>query len=359
MSKIPVWFNALHSKAGGGLTYLYNMAPLLAADPRLQVTVIATPEQSVPEGIARMSPPHWAQRAGFLTIEQIWLPWAARRHGVGVVYSPANYGPLWGAPTVILLSNSIAVGRLERRFSKRLYWLAIAVATWASLKRCAGALAVSSSIRDELAGRRGKRIIQVVPHGVSPSFAPGAGPREAFILAVGDIYIQKNFHTLIEAFLLVREKHPDMSLMIAGSVIDSDYKASLDDLVKRHKLESAVVFLGRVSVEGLRGLYQRCRVFVFPSLAESFGLPILEAMSSGAPVIASDCSAMPEVVGGAGILVDAADPYDLEHAMAAVLGTPQLAEELSVAGIHHAARFTWQAAAEATADVLIESSELF
>lgn len=356
MSKIKVWFNALHSKAGGGVTYLFNMAPLLAADPRLEVTIIATPEQSVPDGIARISPPQWAQRAGFLAIEQFWLPWAAQRHGVGVVYSPANYGPLWGVPTVILLSNSIAVGQLERRLSKRLYWLAISLATWASLKRCASALAVSSSIRDELAGRRSKRIIQVVPHGVSASFTPCVGPRDPFILAVGDIYIQKNFHTLIEAFLLVRARYPDISLKIAGSVIDADYMSSLEGLVKRNKLENAVEFLGRVSVDGLRELYQRCRVFAFPSLAESFGLPILEAMSSGAPVVASDRSAMPEVVGGAGILVDATDANALEQAIGAVLGTPSLAKELSVAGIHHAARFTWQAAAAATAEVLIAAA---
>jgi glycosyltransferase involved in cell wall biosynthesis len=353
MTKVSVWFNALHSKAGGGLTYLYNMAPLLAADPRLAVTVIATPDQAVPEGVERLAPPRWVNRLGFLAAEQAWLPLAARRHGVSVVFSPANYGPLWGVPTVILLSNSIAVGRLETRWSKRLYWLAIAAATWASLRRSARALAVSTSIRDELAGRRSGKSVMVVPHGVSPRFVPNLDERDSFILAVGDIYIQKNFHNLIEAFSRVRQSYPNVSLKIAGTVIDQDYKAELDARVSRLGLVGAVEFLGRMTVDGLSALYRRCRVFAFPSLAESFGMPILEAMASGAPVVASDRSAMPEVAGGAGILVDAADPSQLAEAIEAVLGRPQLASEMAEAGVRHAAKFTWEAAAAATADALI------
>ncbi len=356
MSKTRVWFNALHSKAGGGLTYLFNMAPQLAADPRLDVTVIATPEQAVPEGVARLSPPEWARRRGFMAAEQIWLPWAARRHGVDVVYSPANYGPLWGVALVILLSNSIAVGRLEKRWSKRLYWLAVAMATWASLKRSSMAIAVSAAIRDELAGRNGDGVV-VIPHGVSSRFSPADIPRQDFVLAVGDIYIQKNFHSLIDAFAILRRAHPNYRLKIAGTVIDQDYKSKLESQILRLGLGEAVEFLGRRSVDEIKELYRTCRVFAFPSLAESFGMPILEAMACGAPVVASDRSAMPEVAGGAGILVDAADPGRLAEALAAVLERPELGREMAEAGIRHAARFTWDAAAARTAEVLISTRD--
>jgi glycosyltransferase involved in cell wall biosynthesis len=184
----------------------------------------------------------------------------------------------------------------------------------------------------------------VIHHGVAAVFSPpqAGDARENFLLVVGDLYIQKNLHSLVEALALVLRQHPAIALRIAGREIDADYAAALHRLVRERGLRDAVIFLGHRETAEIVELYRRCAIFVFPSTAESFGMPLVEAMACGAPVIASNTSAMPEIAADAAIL--------------RVLDDPALRQSLSERALLRAKTFSWPDCARRTAAVLREAA---
>ncbi len=139
------------------------------------------------------------------------------------------------------------------------------------------------------------------------------------------------------------------TLVIAGAW-DSRYPEPRQQ-VEALELENAVRFLGPVPEADLPALYSGATLFVFPSLYEGFGLPPLEAMACGTPVIASNASSLPEVVGEAGILIDPHDVRALTEAMRRALTDEQLRKELQIKGLDRAKQFTWERAAQETLEV--------
>jgi glycosyltransferase involved in cell wall biosynthesis len=167
---------------------------------------------------------------------------------------------------------------------------------------------------------------------------------DAFWLAVGTIEPRKNYPLLLEAYARVRRSHPDMpDLCIAGQA--GWKESSLEPRIRALGLADRVRCLGFVPDEHLAALYRHCLAFVFPSHYEGFGLPVIEAMACGAPVIASHVASVPEVVGDAGLLIDPASVDDLARAMTMVLKQEGYREQLKAQARQRAARFSWQAAA--------------
>ncbi len=164
---------------------------------------------------------------------------------------------------------------------------------------------------------------------------------QPFILSVGTIQPRKNYGRLLEAFHRMDRK--DMKLVIAGA------KGWLDDplykQVKKLKLENRVQFIGFVTDEHLPALYSAASVFAFPSLYEGFGLPPLEAMACGVPVVVSNTSSLPEVVGDAAELVDPYDVDQLADAITRVLDSDTLRHRLINQGQMRAQGFSWRTAA--------------
>jgi glycosyltransferase involved in cell wall biosynthesis len=163
-----------------------------------------------------------------------------------------------------------------------------------------------------------------------------------FVLYAGNIKPHKNLERLIEAFHLLRhEEHfKHVQLLIIGDEI-SKY-ASLRRAVHRHKLHKHVRFFGFVPDQTLAALYRLAAVFVFPSLYEGFGLPPLEAMASGTPVITSNVSSLPEVVGDAALMIDPHDPAAIADAMRRVLDDEGLRADLKKRGLARAREFSWE-----------------
>jgi glycosyltransferase involved in cell wall biosynthesis len=161
-----------------------------------------------------------------------------------------------------------------------------------------------------------------------------------FILYTGNIKPHKNVDRLIEAYSLLRPRgFEHVKLLIIGDEI-SKYP-NLRRLIHRFQLHQHVRFLGFVPDATLAVLYRLASVFVFPSLYEGFGLPPLEAMALGAPVITSNVSSLPEVVGDAALLIDPMDPGAIADAMARVLGDAVLREDLIRRGHARVACFSW------------------
>lgn len=173
---------------------------------------------------------------------------------------------------------------------------------------------------------------------------------DQYIHYAGNILPHKNVARLIEAFALIAADIPHQLVLQGGS--DSKYAAYLEEMIKERGLEQRVVFPGYVPLDHLPYLYGGASVFATVSLSEGFGLPPLEAMACGTPVIASRTSSLPEVVGDAGILVDPENPEEIAEAMLRIINDPELRAELSRKAVERAASFSWSKAAEQTLEVL-------
>jgi glycosyltransferase involved in cell wall biosynthesis len=161
-----------------------------------------------------------------------------------------------------------------------------------------------------------------------------------FVLYVGNIKPHKNLERLIDAFARVRARDfSDLRLVIIGDAV-SKYPP-LRQSVHRHRLDKYIRFLGFQPYDTLAVFYRLARVFAFPSLYEGFGLPPLEAMACGTPVVTSNVSSLPEVAGGAALLVDPYDPVSIADGMMQALSDESLRRDLIQRGLARAREFSW------------------
>lgn len=174
----------------------------------------------------------------------------------------------------------------------------------------------------------------------------------SFILYVGTLEPRKNIPSLIKAFYKLKRKNINYKLVITGKK-GRKYKEIFETIDKLN-LQKDVIFTGYVSDEDLPALYKAADLFVYPSLYEGFGLPPLEAMACGTPVITSNTSSLPEVVGDAGIMVNPYDVDGLADAMYEVLTNDELREDMIKKGLERAKMFSWEKCAKETLDVYEE-----
>lgn len=360
-NRLRILVNGIHAKSGGGVTYLKNILPILAEDAELELHLFIHQDQfQLFDVVDERIRVHLLDfRNGFffnLVWEQFALPILARSMSIDVTVSPANYGPLMAPAQVIMLRNSLAVAGKETRPVKRLYWAGLTIMTALSLLTCRRAIAVSNYARKALTFGISQRLqnkVSVIYHGVRESFVPPETTRSGnYLLAVSDIYVQKNLHTLITALGELRRTNPDIVLKLAGKAIDQGYLNELQKAIRVENLEDAVEFLGEMSSDQLLDLYQNCTAFVFPSTVETFGNPLVEAMACGAPIVSSNTAAMPEILGEAAIYFDPLNARDIAAQIGEILSNGDLRRRLSQKALQRAAMFSWRNTAQQTADVI-------
>ncbi|MGB8846142.1 MAG: glycosyltransferase family 1 protein, partial [Terracidiphilus sp.] len=167
-----------------------------------------------------------------------------------------------------------------------------------------------------------------------------------FLLYAGRISPHKNVARMIEAFSALKAAlakdgtYPDLKLIIIGDEVSKN--PDIRRAVIRSGMQHDVRFLGYVPIDVLRIFFDMAKVFVFPSLYEGFGLPPLEAMAHGTPVVASNTSALPEVVGNAALLVNPENVFEISRALHRMLTDQPLRERMKAAGIEQARRFSWE-----------------
>jgi len=210
--------------------------------------------------------------------------------------------------------------------------------------------------------------ISVIPHGIDPAFKSRPEARDhgvrsrhklpkRYALFVGTLEPRKNIHAILDAMEEYRERtHDDLHLVLAGG-----WGWNSRDL--RHRLLPTphsllprwIHHLGYIPAEDRPALYRNAAVFIWPSIYEGFGLPVLEAMASGTPVITSHTSSMPEVTGSSAILIDPFNSRDISVALQELFRSPSLLEHLRVSGIERAKRFSWDQTAQKTLEVFQSS----
>jgi glycosyltransferase involved in cell wall biosynthesis len=205
--------------------------------------------------------------------------------------------------------------------------------------------------------------VVVIPEGVEPRFRPEPDPArlaavrqkyalpERFILCVGTIEPRKHLPTLLEAYAALRPHHPQLGLVLAGGKgwLYQSFFERLQSLGL--ETQTRVTLTGYVPDDDLPALINCAEVFAFPSVFEGFGLPPLEAMACGVPVVCSNASSLPEVVSDAGISLPPADPRAWAEALDRLLTDPVLHADLRTRGLARACQFTWEAAAQRTVEI--------
>ena len=181
------------------------------------------------------------------------------------------------------------------------------------------------------------------------------GVAKPFVLFVSSLWPYKNCDGLIRAFAHARAALGDRQLVVIGPGRDEKYAASLPTLAAELGIADDVLFLGGMPLSETVAFYQAADVFAYPSFNETFGLPILEAMACGCPVVTSDTTAMPDTAGGAAILAYPDDPASIAKAILEALGPGQ--DQLRDRGFRRANEFTWSATARSTLDVYREVSD--
>jgi glycosyltransferase involved in cell wall biosynthesis len=295
--------------------------------------------------------------------EHVALPLACRRERVDILHCPKSAIPYFApCPTVVTLHDLIPLKHPEtEKFAAQMYWrLQIPIAA----RRSNFIITDSEHARQEILADFGlpPEKVKAIMLGFDPRMsnrreaASGEAIRTKYglpsdyLLYVGTIQPRKNLDTLIQAFNhLKRNGSTGLKLVIVGR--KGWLYERLFAGIKESNLESEIIFTGFVPDEELPYIYDCARVFVYLSLFEGFGLPPLEAMACGVPVITSDTTSLPEVVGDAGITVPPTDVAAVEDALMRVLTDPALAARMRDTGLSRAQLFSWEAAARETLDV--------
>jgi glycosyltransferase involved in cell wall biosynthesis len=221
------------------------------------------------------------------------------------------------------------------------------------IDRAAAVVTDSQFVADDVASRLrlGGRPIHVVPLGLSPPPAAAAArpawlPPGAFLLTVGNCLAHKNFHVLLDLI----ERLPDRRLVVAGKKA-TPYGDFLSREVARRQLEGRAILPGEVSDADRQWLYENCEAFLFPSLTEGFGFPVLEAMEAGRPVFLARTTCLPEIAGDHGFYLDSFDPAALVSVFTAGMNTFAADPEFADRARAHAATYSWGATARGYARV--------
>jgi glycosyltransferase involved in cell wall biosynthesis len=358
-------------------TYIRNLVRSLAKlDGSNQYTLI-TPAPAVPEFAdlpSNFEIAVYDKKSG-PGFAQVGFSWFLSRFSADLFHIPLNAVPMWMPKPYLVtihdMSTLLFSNQKGYRSNLRLFYLR------RGLARADRVLAVSTATRRDVESvfQIPASRIQVVHNAPDATFGQAPAPplrnpadhnsrwpaeiqrvldryriHYPFLLYVGRTNPQKNIPRLVEAFAVLRgelrgelsddPRYQDLRLIIIGDEIARH--PALRHAVIQSRVEDSVRFLGFVPIETLRAFYQAASAFVFPSLYEGFGLPPLEAMACGTPVVCSHVSSLPEVVGEAALIVNPENVFDIARGMREVLFNDALRSELIERGLQQARRFSWE-----------------
>jgi glycosyltransferase involved in cell wall biosynthesis len=381
--RVGILMHGLEGRQTGVARYMQELLRALAALPDRPEIVILTDGDLSPVGAAleTMERPRdgllnalfklmgllqrlVGLRVAYILVGSIVVPLAAKRLKLDVIHDltgllPNAFGG-GGARIVTTLHDLISYANpgtndwMDDLIQFRwLPWAAPNVDVMVTVSRSAGDDAVKYlKIRPDK--------IHVVHHGVLPIYQPQEESRleavrdryglpQEYILFVGAVVERKNLRRVLEACTVLWARGDGVPLVVVGP--KSARSSGILSAVEASGLADRIIFTDYVPESDLPALYAAATVFVYPSLYEGFGIPVIEAMACGTPVITSNISSLPEVAGDAAITVDPTKSDEIRAALERLLSSPELRAELRVRGFEQAKTFTWGHAARATLEV--------
>jgi glycosyltransferase involved in cell wall biosynthesis len=355
--------NALYLIPGGvGGTEIYlrallsAMAAIDSANQYFVFTNRETGPDLVPDAANFTQVPQGVRAAGRparLLWEQTALPLAALRLQLDVLFNPGFTAPLYSPCPQVTVFHDLQ----HKRHPEYFRWFDLPFwkffLFWsAQVSQCI--LADSEATAADLRAwyRLPERKLRVVPLGVDAAFFDLAARRcpEPFLLAVSTLHPHKNLDGLLRAFAQFRPAHPEFRLVVCG--IHGFFSVPLHALRDSLGLAGAVDFPGWIPRAELHQLYSRAWAFIYPSLFEGFGLPVLEALAAGVPTACSDIEPLSGIAAAAALKFNPADPDAIVEAMHRIATDATLRRHLAAEGPVRAAQFSWRATAKATLDAI-------
>ena len=357
MTSVALDASAIPDPPGGAGRYVLALAQALSRRDDVELTVVCRTGDAArwPEPTVARGPAPRPMRLGW---EQVALPRVVRSLGVDVHHAPHYTMPLaLGLPAVVTIHDLSFFTHPEWHQRTKVAFFRSAIRT--SALRAAALVAVSAATASALQGlARPRAAVHVVPHGVDHSrYRPDddgddeaararAGVTQPYVAFVGTLEPRKDVPTLVRAFDCVAGAHPDLTLVLAGA---RGWGAdAVDRAVAAAAHRGRIRRLGYLAEQDLPALLRGAAVVAYPSLEEGFGLPVLEALACGAPVVTTSGTVMEEVAAGAALL---APPGDVDRLAAALEGALDGDDGRRSLGLEVAARHTWEASAEGHAAV--------
>jgi glycosyltransferase involved in cell wall biosynthesis len=365
--RIAIDAHSVGNQLAGNESYAVNLIEALAEIDRAnQYTLYVTRQSAVdrftdrwPNFQVKRTLPHTPLVRIPLTLSR-----ELRRHPVDLLHVQYTAPPLAPCPIVVTI-HDLSFEHLPHTFKKR-SWIQLRATVRQTARRAAHIITISDHSKQDIANTyciEADRIT-VTPLAAPPNMArvtddaqlrtvPAKyGIARDYILSLGSLQPRKNLVRLIEAYSILRSERREASypqLVIAGK------RGWLDKETMRAARQSSfahdIVFTGYVADEDLGAIYSAAMCFVYPSYFEGFGLPVVEAMQCGVPVVAGNVTSLPEVVSGAGVLVNPFDVQALANAIAKIVQNRDLRTELASRGMARARAFTWKRTAELTLEV--------
>ena len=345
--------------------YIYHLLQHLPAASDYDYTVFLSDKDARGHLSLPISQSRWPTHKPVVRIawEQFVQPVALRRERIDLLHALAFAGPLAISIPWVVTIYDLSFKRYPHSFNatNRIYL------TWAvrnSVRRANRIIVISESTRRDLVSMFGVSAdrVSVIYCGIDPAFTSSQDPSEIdafrarhhlpeqFVLHVGTIEPRKNIARLVRAFARAqRAARLPHRLVLIGA---RGWKyAEVDQVIEQENMKDEVVFTGYVPQDELPLWHRAADLFVYPSLYEGFGLPPLDAMASGTPVVVSNASSLPEVVGDAALLVAPEDEAALADAIVRALTDRARREQMTARGLAQAAKFSWARAARETTEV--------
>lgn len=333
--------------------------------PDLSFSALCLPEDNLPKGIERHVLKGMLSRVGPMNpLQRVICPQLIRYNEYDLYHYLYFDVPRVFSRPIVATCYDIEPLRHPELFSVKIYWYYKIFAR--ILRHVDLVIVISENTRRDLIDLIGisPERIRVIHLGVDSSFYPvnnslimGKMRNEylipdRYILYLGNTMPHKNLLRLIAAMELVHQHEPNVSLLLAGR--KDKYRPIIEKAIEKAKLGSVVRFLGFIKEEHLPILISGAQVFVYPSLYEGFGLPVLEAMACGTPVVASNISPIKEIVEDGGVLIDPENIKDIAEGILGLLRNPSLAKHIADMGQKRSRQFSWRRCAEQHIDIYRE-----
>jgi glycosyltransferase involved in cell wall biosynthesis len=289
---------------------------------------------------------------------------AVARRSIDLMYFPSTYSffPVWNVGRlVVTMHDTLPLSHPELVFPDRKGQFAWWLKETTAVRLADRIVTVSNASRRDIAAWSGRpeRRIHVITEGPDPVFGPrvtdpeservlgrfGISPHSRFLLYVGGLSPHKNLVRLVEGFALAAPAGVNLILVGDFNDVFHTHVPQIRAAIERNALEERVILTGFVPDEDLVYLYTRAYALIMPSLLEGFGLPAVEAMACGTPVVSSHAGSLPEVIGDAGLYFEATDIASIAGAIRTILESPSHRDALAKAALARSALFTWEESA--------------